>query len=151
MKLRDVIVTAGKEKYSLEVDLLNSISIKEKCSNVAYAQNLYAALCNNEFVKNDLWSVLKDERWSCSWRYAGEIISSIREEGDYLDFYCSGILHMDITDEIEYSVNDRFILPEDKKIIYHYVPESMITDEIKRDLLNLGWKALPSHDCEEWP
>jgi hypothetical protein len=42
-------------------------------------------------------------------------------------------------------------LPEDKKIIYHYVPESMITDEIKRDLLNLGWKALPSHDCVEWP
>jgi hypothetical protein len=31
-----------------------------------YAQNLYAALCNNQFQKQDVWLVLKDQHWSCS-------------------------------------------------------------------------------------
>ena len=55
------------------------------------AQNLYAAMCNNVFQKNEVWPKLKDEYWSCSWRSAGGLISRLRNEGDYMDWYCSGI------------------------------------------------------------
>ncbi|MFM1845778.1 MAG: hypothetical protein RIS19_251, partial [Actinomycetota bacterium] len=50
-----------------------------------------AALCNNEFVKNDVWPILKDETWSCTWRYAGGVVSDIQEGDGYLDWYCSGM------------------------------------------------------------
>ena len=51
---------------------------------------MYAALCNNDFIKLDLWSILKERKWSCSWRYAGGIIAHMRQEGDYIDWYCTG-------------------------------------------------------------
>jgi len=95
----------------------------------SYAQNLYAAMCNNQFVKNDVWPILQDKRWGCSWRYAGEIIADLRGEGDYIDWYCSGMgFH-------------------DKKgaDMKGYVPESLVTDEIRADLLKLGWLVI-QHD-----
>lgn len=59
-------------------------------TDVNYAQKLYAALCNNQFQHQDVWTVLSDQSWSCTWRYAGGIIAGMREEGDYMDWYCSG-------------------------------------------------------------
>lgn len=97
---------------SLELDLIKSDWIIEKCKNEQYAQNLYAALCNNRFFKND-------KEWTCSWRCAGGIIADIRNVGeDYMSFYCSGI------------------------VSYHkegYVAESVVTQEITDDLMRLGW------------
>ncbi len=51
-----------------------------------YAQHLYAAMCNNEFTKREMWPILKDERWNCSWRHAGGIIADMREEGEEIGF-----------------------------------------------------------------
>ena len=40
------------------------------------------------------WPILsKDGRWwQCSWRHSGGIVSNLREQGDYIDWYCSGIM-----------------------------------------------------------
>jgi hypothetical protein len=110
--------------FDLELEMMASEWFRNKvCESESYAQNLYAAMCNNQFVKNDVWPILEDKRWGCSWRSAGEIIADLRGEGDYIDWYCSGMgFH-------------------DKKgaDMKGYVPESLVTDEIRSDLLKLGW------------
>jgi hypothetical protein len=106
---------------NLEYDLLITDWILDKVrSNENYAQNLYAALCNNDFTKNDVWPILSEKRWHCSWRYAGGIIARMQKKGDYMDWYCSGIF-----DEGHY--------------ISGSVSEGEITKEISDDLFKLGW------------
>lgn len=107
---------------NLEYDLRTNNYIWKKCKNDVYAQNLYAALCNNEFVKNDVWPLLKGDTWGCSWRYAGGIIADIREEGDYIDWYCSGTTR----EELNGVGGD-------------YVREGEVTDQIRQDLKSIGW------------
>lgn len=112
-------------KASLENDLLKTEWIRQKCRQRQwYAQNLYAAMCNNRFFK-------VDDEWTCSWRYAGGLVSElIREnndiyigrESDYMDWYCSGI---------------------GAENVEGYVSESTVTPEITNDLLNLGWLVKP--------
>jgi len=70
--------------------------LKDKMvEDVEYARDVYRALCNNIFIKND------KQLWSASWRYIGGIVADIRDEGeDYLDFYCSGNEGI-ITDEVK--------------------------------------------------
>lgn len=120
----------AQEHYNLEDDLKTSEWIVEKVKNSeTYAQNLYAALCNNSFTKNEVLPILKEEGWSCSWRYAGGIISDIRAEGDYIDWYCSGIVNMTYD-----TVADEKAFRSKK-----FVPEGHVTDEIRNDLLKLGW------------
>ena len=126
------------QKLNLEYDLRSTkwICDKSKSSNI-YAQNLYAAMCNNDFQKNDVWPTLKNQTWSCSWRHAGGIIADMREQGDYIDWYCSGIRGDGFTDE-EYnqlSKSDQEQYLENKQ----FVSESVVTDEIRFDLLILGW------------
>lgn len=105
------------QKNNLEYDLRSTDWILKKVrENDTYAQNLYAALCNNDFIKNDVWPILTEDDWGCSWRYAGGIIADMREEGDYMDWYCSGI-----------GLSDGC------------VSEGIVTDEIQDDLLKLGW------------
>ena len=123
---------------NMEYDLRTSELIIEKCKDKIYAQHLYAAMCNNDFTKNDVWPILTEKRWSCSWRYAGGIIADIRQEGDYIDWYCSGIKNdEDLTDE-EYNQ-----LSGDQQEAYlenkARVGESVVTDEIRADLLKIGW------------
>jgi len=126
---------------NMEYDLRTSEYIIEKCKDHIYAQHLYAAMCNNEFTKNDVWPLLKEETWSCSWRYAGGIIADIRQEGDYIDWYCSGIRsHASLTEEelsnlTEYEKTQYFELEA-------YVSESIVTDEIRDDLFKLGWLVM---------
>jgi hypothetical protein len=131
------------QKDNLEYDLRTSEYIAEKCKDDLYAQHLYAALCNNEFIKNDVWPRLQDKRWSCSWRYAGGIIADIKEEGDYIDWYCSGI-------RWEYDQEEIDMLPEDQREKYKEkmasVSEGIVTDEIKQDLFKLGWLVVESND-----
>lgn len=117
------------QKHNLEYDLRSTEWIIEKVkSSDNYAQNLYAALCNNQFIQlENTWDILKEKYWSCSWRYAGGIIADIREEGDYIDWYCSGI-RGEGTDHSD------------------YVGEGHITTEIKQDLKKIGWVVIPNND-----
>jgi hypothetical protein len=96
-----------------------------------YAQNLYAAMCNMRWQKVEVLPILKDEMWHCSWRSAGGIVADIRGEGDYLNWYCSGMGGL--------SYNDDEITPG-------FVPESTVTEEILNDLKQLGWHPVPWED-----
>ena len=141
----DLEETDEWRKDNMEYDLRTSELIIEKCKDKIYAQHLYAALCNNEFIKNDVWPILSDKRWGCSWRYAGGIVADIRQEGDYIDWYCSGIRNTeDVTDE-EYNQMSR----EEQEIYLETkakVSESVVTDEIRKDLLSIGWLVAESDD-----
>ncbi len=81
-----------------------------------YAQNLYAALCNNYYGPYDVWAILKNIKWNCSWRYAANMVAEIRNEFCD-DWYCSGV---------------QLLNPD-------YVPESVVVPTIERDLEKLGW------------
>lgn len=108
-------------EHNMEYTMMNTdwfvTKVKESES---YSQNLYAALCNNDFAELDnTWSILKEDWWGVSWRTAGGIVANLRNEGDYLDWYCSGIPS-----------------PDDQG---QYVEEGVVTDEIREDLKKLGW------------
>ena len=114
---------------NMEYNLLTTDWILEKVqASDSYAQNLYAAMCNRDFQKLDVIPILKDQKWSCSWRYAGGIVADMRQEGDYIDWYCSGIRN-----DTEYDPELNIAFPNG------YVPESVVTDEIRADLQKLGW------------
>jgi hypothetical protein len=114
---------------NLEYDLRSNRWICDKAkASEAYAQNVYAALCNQDWQKNDVWPRLKGQTYSCSWRYAGGIVADMREEGDYIDWYCSGIRGGDEPDAID--------IPFEQK---KFVPEGTVTDEIREDFFKLGW------------
>lgn len=101
-------------KPNLELDLMKSDEIANKCKySDIYSQNLYAALCNNRFFYGD-------EEWTCSWRYSGGIVADLRNSGDYMDWYCSGVSNKE-----------------------GYVAEGFATEEIKLDLIKLGWIVKP--------
>jgi len=109
-----------KPANDLEMDLYRSVKLCDKTKKYKYAQNLYAALCNNAFYKTK-----EETPWTCSWRYAGGILARMVGEGDYIDYYCSGIAR------------------EDRKDM---VPEGVVTKEVAQDLKELGWYV-----CEEYP
>jgi hypothetical protein len=113
------------QENNMEYDLLTSDWIAEKCKDDRYAQTLYAAMCNNEFIRNEVWPILNEKTWSCSWRYAGGIVADIRQQGDYMDWYCSGM--------------GSGLGNGDEDGMKGYVSESEITEEIKSDLFKLGW------------
>ena len=104
-----------------------------------YAQHVYAALCNMRWQPAEVFPILKDEYWSCSWRSAGGIVADFRKavaQEDYMDWYCSGMGGLATYDEqegVEYMARQK------------YVPEGVVTDEIRADFAALGWT--PS----EWP
>ena len=122
------------QENNMEYDLLTSDYMADKCKDDRYAQNLYAALCNNEFIKNDVWPILTEQKWGCSWRYAGGIVADIRQQGDYLDWYCSGM--------------GGGLGNGDEDGSKGYVGEGYITEEIIGDLLKLGWIVFESNKDE---
>ena len=129
--------TAEWQENNMEYDLRSTQWILDKVrASDSYAQNLYAAMCNMQFVKLAVMPILTDQRWSCSWRHSGGIIADMRGEGDYIDWYCSGIGN-EVTDQ-EY-----MDMTQEQKAHYEsirrYVPEGTVTDEIRDDLERLGW------------
>ena len=126
-------------EHNLEQDLKDARWLVDKVrSSDAYAQNLYAALCNNTFQKLEVVPILRDDAWSCTWRYAGGIIAGIRCEGDYMNWYCSGI--RGDPEEIDYAAAEAQGFE-----IQKYVSESIITDEIRQDLKLLGWAVIEDY------
>jgi hypothetical protein len=115
-------------KPNLERDLYLNEHIREKAAgNDTYCQNLYAALCNNEFQKLAVEPVLADDRWRCSWRYAGGIASRLLNDmaaEDYLQFYCAGM----------------------GDVLGGYVAEGTVTEEIKKDLVSIGWIVVADNE-----
>jgi hypothetical protein len=101
----------------------------EKIKDRRYAQNVYAALCNMRWQPEEVWPVLTDEYWSCTWRSAGGIVAELRVDSaeDYMDWYCSGIQDFS-SDEAD----PRFVGSG-------HVPEGTVTDEIRADFATLGW------------
>lgn len=127
------------QKNNLEWDLRTTDWILAKArANDYYAQNIYAALCNNGFIKLDVMPILKEEEWSCSWRYAGGIVAHMLEKGDYIDWYCSGIRNDGYQDDLD------TIRPQ------QYVSEGLITAEIREDFKQLGWVPAKGGDWENF-
>jgi hypothetical protein len=130
------------QKNNLEYDLRICDWILEKVrTRDEYAQNLYAAMCNNEFQKREMWPILKEETWSCTWRYAGGIVADMLEKGDYIDWYCSGMGGLseswdkDAEDFSEWQLRTK------------YMPEGAVTEEIQQDLFKLGWIVVDKKDA----
>ena len=140
------IVDPEWQKDNMEYDLRSTQWIIDKVkSSEVYAQNLYAAMCNNDFTKNDVWPILTEKRWSCSWRHAGGIIADMQGKGDYIDWYCSGIRDSKILDDDEF----RALTKEQQESYIQgkkFVPESCVTDEIREDLLKLGWIVIDDNE-----
>ena len=134
------------QKDNMEYDLRSTQWIIDKVKgDDVYAQNLYASMCNRDFTKNDMWPILTEKRWGCSWRHAGGIIADMQEKGDYIDWYCSGIRDAKDLDDDQFQQ-----LTKEQQEIYMrnkaYVGEGMVTDEIRKDLLKLGWIVLDDEE-----
>ena len=130
----------NRSENDLEYDLRTTEWILAKArTRDDYAQNIYAALCNMRWQRLDVFPILKDEYWSCSWRSAGGIVADMLQKGDYIDWYCSGMggLAQDWDEDKE-----TFEIWQART---KYVPEGTVTEEIRIDFQKLGW--IPS----EWP
>lgn len=144
-KREEVEASEEFKRNNLEYDLRSTSWILDKVrASDAYAQNLYAAMCNNEFQKIDVFPILANQTCSYSWRYAGGIIADMQMKGDYIDWYCSGI-RGDISDEEYHNLSKE----DQEQYLYvknNYVPESVVTEEIAEDLERLGWRVLEQDD-----
>ena len=110
-----------RKVFNLERDVRSTDWIITKIrKQEIYAQNLYAALCNNRYQPKDVWGILSNIGWDCSWSYAARLISDIREDESYIDWYCSGT---------GFSGTD----------FTGFVEESYVTEEIEFDINNIGW------------
>lgn len=106
----------SNEFVSMEDDILTDPTINFKiCNDDYYAQLFYAALCNTEWCRNTVESMLKGEpEYSFSWRSAADLVAYIREGMHYMEYYASG-------------------------------NEGIVCDEVRKDLLAIGWVEVSSY------
>lgn len=127
---------------NLEYDLRTTDWVLEKArADEAYAQHIYAALCNNRFMKNEVWPTLLGKTWTISWRAAGGLVANMLQTGDYTEWYCSGIFNDDEITELELAelpIRDRELRLKQQA----RVAEGVVTHEIRADFLTLGWTIL---------
>ena len=113
--------------FNLERDIRKTDWILRKIQqHEIYAQNLYAALCNNNFAPKDMWAILKNLTWNCTWRYAADMVADIRHDNSYINWYCSGT---------GFRGTD----------FAGFVEESYITEEIHSDFDTIGWIVITTH------
>lgn len=111
-----------RKVFNLERDIRKTEWVVDKIrSRESYAQNLYAALCNNSFAPKDVWSILSSLKWDCTWAYAAHMVSDIREDESYHSWYCSGAGYINYVG---------------------YVEESIVTDEVYTDFDSIGWVTI---------
>jgi len=111
----------GRKVFNLERDIRSTDWIISKVRHKEiYAQNLYAALCNNSYIPQDVWGILTNITWDCNWRYAADLVADLRQDDSYIDWYCSGT---------------GFIGTD----FSGFVEESFVTDEIESDIKSIGW------------
>ena len=70
---------------NLELELYRNVELCDVVTNdFIIAQNLYAALCNMKWKKDN-------KTCSFSWRSAGDVVATMKSDpcSDYLDFYGS--------------------------------------------------------------
>jgi len=126
------------QKNNLEYDLRSTRWICDKAkAREEYAQNIYAALCNQVWQRNEVWPLLKGETWGCSWRYAGGVVADMIESGDYIDWYCSGIRGTLDKKDLEDITDEQ--IKRSQWMEQHFVGEGHVTDEIREDFFKLGW------------
>ena len=108
-------------KPSLEADLYNSEYIMGKAyKNEKYCADIYSALCNNDWIKADMLSIIAAEHWGCSWRYAGGIAAGLHDgntwdgQDNYLEFYMYKAFEKSFT-------------------------EGFVSDEVREDFKKIGW------------
>jgi hypothetical protein len=75
--------------HKLEQELAASTELRRKVADRAYADRLYASLCNIKWrKKGDLG---EGNAWGFTWRGAGGMVAQLRNVGEtYIDFYCAG-------------------------------------------------------------
>jgi hypothetical protein len=92
------------------------------------------------FVRKEMFPYLRQDPdrdlWSASWRSAGGIVADMRQEGDYIDWYCSGMGGLSGYDKDSETY-------EQWQERTKFVSEGHITEEIEQDLLKLGWIPVP--------
>jgi len=110
-----------RKVFNLERDIRQTDWLLHKVRDQEiYAQNLYAALCNNNFAPKDMWAILKNLTWNCTWRYAADMVADIRHDNSYINWYCSGTGFKGVD-------------------FAGFVEESFVTDEVNHDLEEIGW------------
>lgn len=122
------------KEHNMEYDMSQNSVIMQKVLDDRYAQNLYAALCNTEWQKNEVMPLLKNQRWYCTWRSAGGIVADLRKDGDYLDWYCSGM--------------GDGLGNGDPQGDRGYQSEGTVTEEITQDLAAIGWYQVSGPEDE---
>ncbi len=100
---------------NLELELYRNVELCDVVTNdFIIAQNLYAALCNMKWKKDN-------KTCSFSWRSAGDVVATMKSDpcSDYLDFYGSSFLFENQEGLVE---------------------EGTVTIEIEKYLNNMGWE-----------
>ena len=90
------------------------LSVKDRLMDNIFAQEVYAAICNN------VWRSLEDpdETFSCTWRYAGGLVAEVRDnDEDYMNYYCSG---MGVKSD-------------------HEAQEGFISSNVRQLFMDIGW------------
>ena len=101
-----------------------------------YAQNMYAALCNNIFQQINIIEMLKGTTWDIgSCIGAAQLIKRL-SDGKYREMYCSGF---------GMPSNELGDMHHEERLAHFdlgYVCEGTITPEITEDLFRIGWKKI---------
>ena len=78
-----------KKSYHKEYNRFEKLlkdNLFERVLEDDFANKLYGSLCNIIWYNRTT-----EDIYSCSWRYAGELVGDIRCRGEnYMDYYCNG-------------------------------------------------------------